>query len=201
MPIEFKNSETKSNLIRSFAGESMARNRYTFAASEAKKQKQPVIEAVFTFTANQEKEHAEIFYGLLKEMSGQNLEVCANYPVDVTDNLASLLSAARHNEYEEHDVIYKSFGEKAKEEGFTRIAAIYNMIAEIEKTHGQRFEALYELVQQNKLFISDTECKWMCLNCGHIYTGKEAPEVCPVCEHARGYFIRLEFSPYNYNFS
>ena len=196
MAIEFKNSETKSNLMRSFAGESMARNRYTFAASEAKKQKLPVIEAVFTFTANQEKEHAEIFYGLLKELSGQNLEVCANYPVDVTENVASLLSDARHNEYEEHDVIYKSFGEKAKEEGFARVAAIYNMIAEIEKTHGKRFEALYEMMEQNKLFISDVECKWMCLNCGHIYTGKEAPEVCPVCEHARGYFIRLELAPY-----
>lgn len=197
MAIEFKNSETKNNLIRSFAGESMARNRYTFAAGEAAKQKLPVIEQVFRFTADQEKEHAEIFYGLLKEFNGENLLVDARYPINASESIAALLSDARHNEYEEYKNIYKTFGEKAKEEGFEKIAATYKMIAEIEKTHGQRFEALYEMVSKNKLFVSETESKWMCLNCGHIHTGTSAPGMCPVCQHEQGYFIRLQFAPYS----
>ena len=199
MSVDFKSSETKLNLMRAFAGESQARNRYTFGAQQAKEQKLHVIEAVFTFTANQEKEHAEIFYNHLKELAGENITVDGGYPVDITDSIVQLLRYAQHNEYEEHDPVYKTFGEKAKEEGFLDVARSFLMIAEIEKTHGNRFGELADLLEQNKLFVSDVECKWMCLNCGYVYEGKEVPRFCPVCQHDKGFFIRLEMAPYESN--
>lgn len=196
MSVDFKNSETKYNLMRAFAGESQARNRYTFAASQAKKEGLNIIEAVFTFTAGQEKEHAEIFYNHLKELSGETITVDGGYPVDIYDSTLKLLRAAQHNEYEEHDPVYKSFGDKAKEEGFNKVAASFHLIADIEKTHGDRFGNFADLLEQNKLFISDIETGWICLNCGYVYTGKNVPEKCPVCQHDKGYFIRLELAPY-----
>lgn len=196
MAVDLKNSETKVNLMRAFAGESQARNRYTFAAAQAKEQKLHVIEAVFTFTANQEKEHAEIYYNHLKELAGDTIKIEGGYPVSVTNSIIELLRDAEHNEYEEYDPVYKAFGDKASEEGFPKVAHSFYKIAEIERTHGNRFGKLADLLEQNKLFISDVECKWMCLNCGYIFEGKEAPQACPVCEHNRGYFIRLELAPY-----
>ena len=139
MAVAFADSKTKENLMRAFAGESQARNRYTFAAQEAQKQKLHVVEAVFTFTANQEKEHAQVFYGLLRDEAGKNIEIDGAYPVDISQSISQLLRFAEHNEYEEH---------------------------------------------------------WMCLNCGYTFTGKGAPEKCPVCEHDKGFFIRLEMAPY-----
>lgn len=194
--MDFNTSETKLNLMRAFAGESQARNRYTFAAAQAKAQNLHVIEAVFTFTANQEKEHAEIFYNHLKQFAGETIHIDGGYPIDISDSIAELLRSAHHNEYEEYTDAYKSFGEKAKEEGFTAVAASFLNIAQIEKTHGDRFKEYADLLEQNKLFVSDVQCKWMCLNCGYIYDGTEVPEVCPVCWHDRGFFIRLELSPY-----
>lgn len=194
--MEFRNSETKDNLMRAFAGESQARNRYTFAANQAHKEKLHVIEQVFLFTANQEKEHAEIFYKHLKELAGETIHVDGGYPVDLHDNVIDLLRAAQHNEYEEHDDVYKMFGEKAKEEGFAKVAASFHMIAEIEKTHGDRFGYFADLMEQNKLFVSDIKQGWMCLNCGYIYEGENVPLVCPACQHDQGYFIRLELAPY-----
>lgn len=196
MSVEFKSSETKLNLMKAFAGESQARNRYTFAASQAKKDNLHVVEAVFTFTANQEKEHAEIFYNHLKELAGENITVEGTYPVDITDSVVELLRFAQHNEYEEHDPIYKQFGEKAQEEGFPQVAKSFLLIAEIEKTHGNRFGRLADMLEQNKLFVSDVKCEWMCLNCGYVYEGEKAPQKCPVCEHNQGFFIRLEMAPY-----
>ncbi len=196
MSVEFKNSETKLNLMKAFAGESQARNRYTFAASQARKENLHVIEAVFTFTANQEKEHAEIFYNHLKEMAGENITVEGTYPVDITESVVELLRFAQHNEYEEHDPIYKQFGEKAQEEGFPQVAKSFLLIAEIEKTHGNRFGRLADMLEQNKLFVSDVKCEWMCLNCGFVYEGEKAPQKCPVCDHNQGFFIRLEMAPY-----
>ncbi len=196
MPVNFNSSETKKNLMKAFAGESMARNRYTFAAEEARKQGNHVIDAVFTFTANQEKEHAEIFFNYLREYSEENVNIEAGYPVDTTKVLLDLLKNAVHNEYEEYEPIYKEFSAKAKEEGFNKIAASFNLISEIEKTHGDRFKSLCELMEQNKLFISDVECKWMCLNCGYVYEGKGAPDKCPVCEHDKGFFIRITLAPF-----
>lgn len=194
--MDFKNSETKDNLMRAFAGESQARNRYTFAASQAKSQNMHVIEAVFKFTAEQEKEHAEIFYKHLSELGGETIHVDGGYPVDISDDMAELLRMAQHNEYEEHDPVYKAFGEKAKEEGFAKIAASFFMIAEIEKVHGDRFGKFAKMLEENKLYVSDIKAGWMCLNCGFIYEGEKAPEKCPVCDHDKGYFIRLELAPY-----
>lgn len=196
MAVDFKNSETKLNLMRAFAGESQARNRYTFAACEAKKQQLHVVESIFTFTANQEKEHAEIFYNHLKELTGETIHIDGGYPAEITESIVQLLKYAQHNEYEEHDTVYSSFGDIAKEEGFPTIASSFHLIGKIEKIHGDRFGKFAELLEQNKLFVSDIECKWMCLNCGFVYEGKEAPEKCPVCSHDKGFFIRFELAPF-----
>lgn len=196
MAVDFKNSITKDNLMRAFAGESQARNRYTFAAAQAKKEHQHVIESIFTFTANQEKEHAEIFYNHLKELAGEKIHVDGDYPVDINNDLIKLLNYAEKNEYDEYEIVYKSFSDIAKEEGFTEIATSFHMIAGIEKTHGDRFARFAEMLKDNKLYVSDVETGWMCLNCGYIHWGKETPKVCPVCLHDRGYFIRLELSPF-----
>lgn len=197
MAIEFASSITKDNLMRAFAGESQARNRYTFAASQAKKNGLHVISAIFAFTASQEKEHAEVFYKHLKEMAGNTIFIDGGYPVDISDSVVDLLSMAQRNEYEEHDDVYKAFGEKAKEEGFERIAASFFQIAEIEKIHGDRFGNFAQMLREGKLFVSDVEVEWMCLNCGFIFKGKNAPEVCPVCQHDQGYFIRFELAPFS----
>lgn len=194
--MDLKNSQTKENLMRAFAGESQARNRYTFAASLAKKQHYHVIEAVFQFTASQEKEHAEIFYHYLKDLAGENIPIDGAYPVDIDDDIMKLLRSAQHNEYEEYDPVYKSFGDIAKEEGFSKIAATFHMIAGIEKTHGDRFARLAQLIEDKKLYVEDTEIGWMCLNCGYVHWGKEAPKECPACRHDQGYFIRLTLAPF-----
>lgn len=196
MAADFRTSETKDNLMRAFAGESQARNRYTFAAGQARKQNQQAISQVFLYTAEQEKEHAEIFYNHLKELAGENIHVDGGYPVDLSEDLSELLRMAQHNEYEEHDVVYKSFGDKAKEEGFLQVANSFYMIAEIEKYHGDRFGKFAKWLEENKLYISDVKRGWICLNCGYIYEGEKVPPVCPVCHHDQGYFIRLELSPF-----
>lgn len=196
MAVDFKSSETKDNLMRAFAGESQARNRYTFAASQAGKENLHVIEAVFTYTADQEREHAEIFYKYLREMAGETIHVDGGYPVDLKEDISSLLRAAQHNEYEEHDSVYQAFGEKAREEGFMQIANTFFMIAEIEKVHGDRFGRYAELMEQNRLFKEDEKTSWICLNCGYIFEGEGAPPRCPVCEHNQGFFVRLGSSPY-----
>lgn len=196
MAVDFKNSETKDNLMRAFAGESQARNRYTFAAGKAKEQKQQVISMVFMFTAEQEKEHAEVFYNHLKELAGETIHVDGGYPVDITDDLAELLRKAQHNEYEEHDDVYKKFAEKATEEGFTKVAKSFLLIADIEKIHGDRFGRFADYLEQKKLHVSDVKTGWMCLNCGFTYEGEKAPKKCPVCDSDQGYFIRVDLTPF-----
>ena len=133
MSVDLKNSETLKNLMRAFAGESQARNRYTFAASVCRQQKLHVVEAVFRFTADQEKEHAEIFYNHMKEMAGQTVAIDGTYPVDLTNDVKQLLRKAQHNEYEEHDPVYRTFGDVARQEGFSAVAASFHKIAEIEE--------------------------------------------------------------------
>lgn len=197
MAILLKDSVTKENLMRAFAGESQARNRYTIAASQAKDKNLAVIEQVFLFTADQEREHAEIFYKHLSELAETDIFIDGAYPVDVSDDVAKLLRFAQHNELEEHDEVYKAFEEKAQEEGFPEIAASFHMIGEIEKTHGERFGIFADMLEQNKLFVSDVKTSWMCLKCGNIYTGTAVPDKCPVCGHDKGYYIRLEFAPYS----
>lgn len=190
--MDFKSSETKKNLLRAFAGESQARNRYTFAAAQARKQDLYVIEAVFNFTAGQEKEHAQVFYNLLSSEAGENIQIDGTYPIDIDNSIITLLNSAHHNEYEEYDDVYKSFAEVAQSEGFLEIAGTFRNIAEIEKTHGDRFQKFAQLLKEDKLFVSDIKTKWMCLNCGFIFEGTTVPPACPVCRHDRGYFIRLE---------
>lgn len=194
--MELKNSETLKNLMRAFAGESQARNRYTFAASVCKQQQLHVLEAVFQFTAGQEKEHAEIFYNHMKEAAGQTVRIDGGYPVDLTNSVPELLRRARHNEYEEFDPVYPDFARVAQEEGFPEVAASFRQIALIERSHGDRFGQYADLLEAGKLFVSDVKCGWMCLNCGHIQESLEAPETCPVCGHDRGFFIRLEMAPW-----
>lgn len=167
---DFKTSETAKNLMRAFAGESQARNRYTFAAGLAKEQKMPMVEAVFRYTADQEKEHAEIFYDYLKPLDKETIFIDGGYPVDLEKNTLAQLNAAAHNEYEEHDVVYKSFGDIAQKEGFSQIAATFRMIAEIEKTHGERFQYLADLLGAGNLYVSPQKETWICTNCGYSKT-------------------------------
>lgn len=197
--MDFLHSQTKINLMKAFAGESQARNRYTFAASQAKEQKLHVVQAVFEFTADQEKEHAEIFYNYLKTAAGENIPIDGTYPVDISNDVAQLLKMAHHNEYEEYNDVYKSFSDTAYSEGFDDIGLAFSNIAKIEKIHGDRFKMYADLLEQNKLFISDVKCDWICLNCGHLISTTEVPQQCPVCSHDRGYFIRLELAPYGIN--
>lgn len=196
METNFEQSETRKNLMRAFAGESQARNRYTFAAGQAKKAGMYVIEVLFRYTADQEKEHAEIFYDHLKPSAGENIAVDGAYPVDIAEDLVGLLRKAQHNEYEEHDPVYKEFGDIALKEGFPEIASSFHQIARIEKIHGDRFGRFADLLEKGQLFVSDVSEKWICLNCGAIFDAKEAPAECPVCHHDRGYFIRYELSPF-----
>ena len=194
--ISFAESKTMENLMRAFAGESQARNRYTFAAARAKKENFYAVSEVFLFTAEQERAHAKVFYDLLSEMSGKNIEIDGSYPVDIYDNTVKLLRAAQHNEFQEYDDVYKNFGDVAKEEGFLQIASAFYQIAEIEKIHGERFGMLAELLENNQMYVNVGKNKWMCLNCGYIYEGTDVPPVCPVCKHDKGYFIPSELSPY-----
>ena len=194
--MNLKDSETKKNLLRAFAGESQARNRYTIAAGKAKEQKLYVVQQVFLFTAEQEREHAEVFYKHLKELTGENLEIDGTYPIEGYDDTLSLLKAAKHDEYEEYGTVYPAFAKTAEEEGFLSVAASFRNIAEIEKIHGDRFDQFAVLMERNQLFETSREISYMCLNCGYIYTGTRVPEKCPVCSHDKGYFVRLEMAPF-----
>ena len=194
--VDFMKSKTRENLMRSFAGESQARNRYTIAASAARKEKLEVVARVFEFTADQEKAHAKVFYDLLLPSAGQNIAIDGNYPIDLSDKTLDLLKAARHNEYEEYEHDYAAFAEIAHREGFDLIGGQFELIAQIEKTHGDRFGLFADLLEQEKLFNSDGETLWVCLNCGEVIKASLAPQTCPVCRHNRGYYVRLDLAPY-----
>jgi len=204
MLVEFKSSQTKENLMRAFAGESQARNRYTFAAEQAKQQRLYILEQIFTFTADQERAHAEIFYNLLKDLSGETIHVDGSYPVDIDSSMQRILRCAEHNELEEYDVVYKAFAETAREEGFLQIANSFELIAKIEKTHAERFGRYAQWMEQDLLFgMNDPlnagvarQTAWLCLNCGHIHVGPAAPKNCPVCHHDQGYFVRETEGPF-----
>lgn len=195
-PMELRDSITKENLLRAFAGESQARNRYTFAADVCCQNKMQALEQIFLYTAGQEKEHAEIYYNHLVKGGCENITITANYPIDLSQQPLKLLELAREHEMDEFDDIYPAFAQKAEEEGFTEIARHFRQIAAIEKVHADRFERFAKYLRENKLYVSDVETGWMCLNCGHVLHGTRAPNKCPVCDHDQGYFIRLELSPY-----
>ena len=196
MGIEFKDSQTKINLMKAFAGESQARNRYTFAAEEAREQGMYAISEVFLFTADQERAHADRFYDLLKNLSGETIDICGGFPIDKQDTLEGLLDAAQHNEYEEADDVYIAFGNQAKKEGFVEVASAFFQIAEIEKIHGNRFGELSSMLKDGTYFATEKNSQWMCLNCGNVHTGQKVPGVCPVCRREKGYFIPLSMAPY-----
>ena len=196
MSNQIKNSKTKVNLMKAFAGESQARNRYTFAAGEARKQGLFAISEIFLFTAEQERAHARRFYGLLQDVAGETIEICSGFPVDLQPTVEELLYAAKHNEYEEAEDVYLAFAEDAKEEGFLEASSAFLQIAKIEKIHGDRFGAMADMLKDGCYFQKPEGGEWMCLNCGHIHSGMLVPEVCPVCRHEKGFFIPAEYAPY-----
>lgn len=189
-------SNTLKNLMRAFAGESQARNRYTFAAGQARSQKLAALEQLFLYTAGQEKEHAEIFFNHMKTAGVDNVAIDAAYPVDPCGDILPLLKAAHHNEFEEYETEYPAFAKTAREEGFPQIAESFEKIALIEKLHGERFARFARLLENGELFRTDNPVGWICLNCGHHLTGTQAPAICPVCSHEQGYFVRMEDSPF-----
>ena len=199
MTASLQGTKTMEELMRAFAGGSQARNRYTFAGACAKKKQVCVIEQVFEHTANQEKEHAELFYNFLKEVAGSNINVDGNYPTDLYDDPIQLLKAAQHNEYQEFEHDYQHFADVAKEEGFNQISNTFRMIAAVEKTHGDRFGRYASALENGSLFKGGEGIRWMCLNCGYIHEGPIAPQQCPVCSHDQGYFIRLSEAPFQEN--
>ena len=197
MAVDFKKSKTKENLMKAFAGESQARNRYTYAAQKAHEQNLHVLEEVFRFTAEQERAHGKVFYEFLTELSGDNIQIEGTYPIDISDSLEELLGMAEHNENEEHDKVYKEFEQIAKEEEFDDIARAFFMIGRVEKVHAERFAQFKKWMQDNQLFISDVSTTWMCLNCGNIIDTKMAPEKCPICGENKGFFVRVQMAPYS----
>lgn len=196
MGADFANSKTKENLMRAFAGESQARNRYTIAAEKARQEEMYTVADIFTYTAEQERAHAERFYELLKCLSGETVFIDGGYPIDQQESLSELMRAAEHNEREEFEDVYPAFAKTAKEEGFLEAASAFLQIAEIEHTHQLRFAEVAELLEQNRYYASENTEKWICTNCGHIHEGKQAPKVCPVCRHEQGYFLPYTLAPY-----
>ena len=175
--MELKGSKTEQNLMTAFAGESQARNKYTYFASVAKKEGYEQIAAIFQQTADNEKEHAKMWFKALGELG---------------DTAHNLLAAAEGENYEWTDM-YDTFAKEAEEEGFTALAAKFRMVAAIEKTHEERYRALLNNVEMQQVFAKSEETMWECRNCGHLVMGKKAPEVCPVCAHPKSYFeVRKE---------
>ena len=183
--MELKGSKTEKSLLKAFAGESQARNRYTFFASVAKKAGYEQISAIFTETAGNEKEHAELFFKLLK---GGMAEITASYPAGVISNTAENLKESANGEKLEWGTLYPNFADAAEEEGFTDVANTFRMVAKVEKEHESRYRKLLVNVEQGKVFKKDKTIKWKCRNCGYVHEGSEAPKKCPVCDHSQSYF-------------
>ncbi len=183
--MQFKGSRTEKNLLAAFAGESQARNRYTFFANVAKKEGYEQISEIFRETADNEKEHAEIFFKLLK---GGVAEITAAYPAGMIKSTKENLKEAADGEKLEWGTLYPGFAEAAEEEGFKDAAIAFRMIAEVENYHERRYRKLQANMEQGKVFKKDIPTKWKCRNCGYVYEGSEAPTKCPVCDHARAYF-------------
>lgn len=196
MAVHFAESKTKDNLMRAFAGESQARNRYTLGAEKARQMKMYSIADIFEYTAEQERAHAERYYELLKSLSGQTIFIDGGYPVDQQESLAELLRAAEHNEREEAEDVYQEFARAAKEEGFLEAASAFSLIAEVERSHQLRFAKVAEMLEKDKYFFESSTGKWICTNCGYIFEGKQAPASCPACHHEQGYFLPDALAPY-----
>jgi len=183
-----KGTRTEKNLLAAFAGESQARNRYTFFASSARKEGYEQIANIFTETAGNEKEHAEIFFSYLK---GGDVEITAAYPAGIVGDTKTNLEAAAAGEKMEWSDIYANFEKTAREEGFPDIATSFKEIAEVEEFHEKRYRKLAQNVGACEVFKKNTSVKWHCTNCGYIHEGPEAPKECPACKHAQAYYELL----------
>jgi len=183
-----KGTKTAENLMKSFAGESQARNRYTYYSSIAKKEGYVQIANIFTETADNEKEHAKRFFKFLSaSLNGEVVEIVATYPVGLSDTKANLLWAA-NGEKEEWSELYPEFARVAEEEGFPDIAFVYRKIVEVEKHHYARYRQLLSRLEDGTIFNRAEEVMWKCSNCGYITEGASAPELCPACAHPKAYF-------------
>jgi rubrerythrin len=180
-----KGTKTEQNLLKAFAGESQARNRYTFFASKARSEGYVQIQNIFLETAANEKEHAEIFF---KHLEGGMVEITATYPAGKIGSTAENLLASAEGEAEEWGVLYPAFAKTAEKEGFPNVAESFTEIGEVEEEHEKRYRKLLANVKNGTVFKRDEEVEWHCLNCGYIHHGKEAPELCPACKHARDYY-------------
>ena len=178
---QLKGSKTEQNLMAAFAGESQARNKYTYYASKAKKEGYKVIGDIFEETAGNEKEHAKLWFKALHDG-------------EVPDTMTNLLDAAAGENYEWTEM-YAEFAKVAREEGFDKLAWQFEAVGKIEKEHEMRYRALADLLREGKIFAREEEQVWICTNCGHIHVGKTAPEKCPVCDHPQSYF-ELRVKPY-----
>jgi len=183
--MELKGSQTEKNLLAAFAGESQARNRYTYFASQARKEGYEQIAAIFAETADQEKEHAKREF---KFLQGGEVEVAAAFPAGVIgDTLENLKEAAAGEQYETTEM-YPEFADVAEKEGFDEIAKVFRSIAVAEKRHEERYNALAKNITDGLVFKREKSVKWVCRNCGYVHEGKEAPDVCPACAHPRSYY-------------
>jgi rubrerythrin len=180
-----KGSKTEKNLLAAFAGESQARNRYTFFASAARKAGYEQIAAIFLETAENEREHAKVFF---KYLEGGDVEITATYPAGIIGDTEQNLLAAANGEKLEWSKIYFDGGKIAREEGFEEIAASFKEIAEVEEQHEKRYRALLKNVKEGKVFKKDMVVKWHCRNCGYVHEGTEAPKECPACKHPQAYY-------------
>ncbi len=183
--MEFHGSKTEKNLLAAFAGESQARTRYTFFSSEAKKQGFEQISAIFQETSDNEKEHAQLFFKLLK---GGAVEITAAYPSGIIGSTTENLLAAAEGEKLEWGKLYPDSADIADKEGFAEAAKTFRMVAKVEAYHERRYRKLLANLEQGKVFKKDTPIKWKCRNCGYVFEGSEVPEKCPVCDHPRSYF-------------
>ena len=185
---QLKGSQTEKNLLTAFAGESQARNRYTYFASQAKKDNYVQISKIFEETANQEKEHAK---RLFKILEGGEVEISGAFPAGIIGTTLENLKASAAGENYEHTQMYPEFARIAREEGFNIIAEIFSSIAVAEKQHEKRYLALASNIESDTVFKKDNPVVWRCLNCGYLHEGTEAPEICPACAHPRAHFELL----------
>lgn len=183
--MKLKGSETEKNLLKSFAGESQARNRYTYFASVARKAGFEQISAIFLETAENEKEHAKIFFQYLE---GRDLEITATYPAGKISSTQENLKAAAEGEKLEYSHIYPEFQKIAGEEGFKEIADSFKQIGEVEEQHEKRYLDLLSNMEEETVFKKDKIVKWHCRNCGYVHEGKEAPKICPACKHPQAFY-------------
>ncbi len=182
---KLKGSKTEANLLKSFAGESQARTRYTYFASKANKEGYKQIESIFLETARNEKEHAKRFF---KFLEGGMVEITASYPAGVIGTTEENLEASAAGENEEYTELYPEFAKVAEEEGFPAVAAAYKKIAEVEAEHEKRYLKLLDNLRNDKVFKKEEVVRWKCDNCGYVHEGKEAPKKCPACLHDQKYF-------------